>query len=329
MFRRLVVIVNAVARHDESALPVLRCDSLQCQSLQFDHCDELVTAELEATDHRHVAVRQRQGNREFRRRKSETQEVNLKQLIEYFDRAYIINLVDRLDRRRQVEREFRHAGINVPNEKVQLYTAFRPVDKGRFDSVGVRGCFTSHRNVLELANREGLRNALILEDDVSFRSIGTNFVRELMVQLSCEDWDLAFLAYLLPPEDALKDVKRPLTRWPNDIRGTHFYAVNGSFIQTMLQYMYECELRPRGHPLGGPMTADGAYNHVRYVMPNINLFVSVPSLAHQRYSRADIADPRTFDKLVWLSPVLRGLRAIKHWGRMELDRNKLRHLAKR
>jgi glycosyl transferase, family 25 len=78
---------------------------------------------------------------------------NVKQLIEYFDRAYIINLVDRPDRRRQVQREFRLAGINIPNEKVQFYTAFRPADKGRFHSVGVRGCFTSRRNVLELANR--------------------------------------------------------------------------------------------------------------------------------------------------------------------------------
>jgi glycosyl transferase, family 25 len=170
---------------------------------------------------------------------------------------------------------------------------------------------------------------LILEDDVSFGSVGADFVRELMMLLSREDWDLAFLAYLLPPEDALKDVKRPLTRWPNDVMGAHFYAVNGSFIQAMLQYMYECELRPRDHPLGGPMPADGAHNHVRYVMPNINLFVSIPSLAHQRSSRTDVADPRAFDKLAWLSPILRGLRAIKHWRRMALDKNKLRHLAKR
>jgi len=254
---------------------------------------------------------------------------NVKHLIEYFDRAYIINLVDRPDRRRQVKREFRLAGISIPNEKVQFYTALRPADKGRFHSVGVRGCFTSHRNVLELANREGLRNVLILEDDVSFRGVGAAFVRELTMQLSSESWDVAFLAYLLPPEEALKDVKRPLTRWPNDILGAHFYAVNGRFIQTILQYMYECELRPRDHPLGGPMPADGAYNHVRYVMPNINLFVSVPGLAHQRSSRTDIGDTTAFDKLVWLSPILRGLRVIKHWRRMAVDKNTLRYLAKR
>ena len=250
--------------------------------------------------------------------------LRVKQLIEYFDRSYIINLSDRPDRRRQAEREFKLAGISVPNEKVRFYTAFRPADKGSFPSIGTRGCFTSHRNVLELAIQDRLRNVLVFEDDVSFRSVGTGLVQQLMLQLSREDWDLAFLAYLKPQEHGLQALNGPLMRWPNDIMGTHFYAVNGNFIGTMRQYMKDCELRPRDHPLGGPMPADGAYNHIRYVMPNIKLFISVPSLAHQRSTRTDVAEMRLFDNIVWLSPLLRGLRAIKHWRRMALDKNRLR-----
>jgi glycosyl transferase, family 25 len=248
----------------------------------------------------------------------------MKRIVEYFDRSYIINLSDRPDRRRQVEREFLLAGVNVPSERVHFYTAFRPADKGGFADIGTRGCFTSHRNVLALAHRDHLRNVLVFEDDVSFRSVGTSFERQLLKQLSSEDWDVVFFGYALPPEEALKGLKGPLTRWPNDIMCTHFLAVNGRFIKSMVQYMDECESRPRGHPAGGPMPADGAYNHVRYINPNINLLISIPSLALQRSSRTDVAQNHFLDRAVWLRPILRGMRAIVHRQRMTLDKIKLR-----
>jgi glycosyl transferase, family 25 len=246
----------------------------------------------------------------------------MKRVIEHFDRSYIINLADRTDRRRQVVREFRHVGIDIPNENVRFYTAMRPADKAGFQDIGTRGNFTSHRNVLELAIRDRLRNVLILEDDVSFRSVGDAFEQQLITQLSLQDWDVVFFGYLFPPDDSLSG---PLRRWPNDILGAHFYAVNGRFIGTMLQYMNECELRPRDHPDGGPMPADGAYNHVRYVIPKINVLLSVPGLAYQRSSRTDVASPKIFDTMIWFRPILLGLRDIKHRVRMALDKNKLSH----
>jgi glycosyl transferase family 25 len=245
----------------------------------------------------------------------------VKQIIGYFDRSYIINLSDRTDRRRQVEREFRRVGVNIPSENVRLYTAIRPTDKAGFMDIGTRGNFTSHKNVLELANRDRLRNVLIFEDDVSFRNVEGAFEQKLLTQLAREDWDVVFFGYLSPPDEGLTG---PLMRWPKDILGMHFYAVNGRFIGTMLEYMNECEMRPRDHPLGGPMTADGAYNHIRYVTPNINVFLSVPNLAHQRSSRTDIASTRGFDRIVWLRPFLRSARAVKHQLRMALDKKRLR-----
>jgi len=245
----------------------------------------------------------------------------MKQIIEYFDRAYVINLSDRPDRRHQAEQEFRRAGINIPNGNVQFYTAVRPTDKGRFENIGTRGCFNSHRGILEIADQERLRNVLIFEDDVSFRDIGVAFERQLMTQLSHEDWDVVFFGYSIPNDASLNG---PLMRWPNDILGAHFYGVNGRFVHRMRQYMNECELRPRDHPDGGPMPADGAYNHVRYVNPNINLFLAVPNLAYQRSSRTDIAQAHILDGPVWLRPIMRGARAIKHQLRMAFDRNKLR-----
>lgn len=241
----------------------------------------------------------------------------MKQIIDYFDRSFIINLSHRADRRAQAKREFRAIGLNIPNEKVCFYTAVRPTDKGGFIDIGTRGNFTSHKAVLEIAHRERLRNVLVFEDDVSFRSIESNFTSQLLTQLSGEDWDLVYFAYLVPHENGLEG---PLRRWSNHIIGAHFYAVNGKFIETMLQFMNACERRPRDHPAGGPMTADGAYNHVRYVIPNVKVFLSVPSLAYQRSSRTDVGSTLFLDKVRWLSPVLGSARAVKHWLRMKLDK---------
>ena len=244
----------------------------------------------------------------------------MKQLIEYFDRAYIINLVDRIDRRREVEREFRGIGIAIPNEKVRFFAAKRPIEKGAFPDVGARGNFTSHRDVLELANRDGLRNVLVLEDDISFRSVNPSLVQQIVEQLGREDWDVVYFGYLSPSDDGLVG---PLIAWPAGVLGAHFYAVNGRFIGTMLQYMYQCEQRPAGHPDGGPMLADGVYSHVRTVIPNIRALLSVPNLAHQRSSRTDIHPTRFFDRIVVLEPMVRGARAIKHKLRMAIDKNRL------
>ncbi len=245
----------------------------------------------------------------------------MKQIIEYFERSYVINLSDRTDRRRQAEEEFLRVGIHIPNENVRFYTATRPTDKGNFSDIGTRGCFVSHRDILQLASRERLGNVLVFEDDVSFRKIEIGFERQLLAQLSKQDWDVVLFGYLSPHDDALTG---PLARWPKDILGMHFYAVNGPFIPTMLRYMNECELRPRDHVDGGPMPADGAYNHVRYLNPDVKVLLSVPNLAHQRSSRTDIAETRIFDRIDWLRPILHGARSVKHQLRMALDEYKLR-----
>jgi glycosyl transferase family 25 len=245
----------------------------------------------------------------------------MKKIIEYFDRAYVINLQDRIDRRRQAEREFFGIGIDIPNQKVKFFTATRPTEKGAFPSVGIRGNFTSHKEVLKLANDDRLRNVLVFEDDISFRSVDPQLVEKIATQLEHEEWDVVYFGYLSPSDDGLTG---PLMDWPSDLMGAHFYAVNGRFIPTMLEYMLKCELLPPGHPYGGPITADGAYNHVRYVIPNIRVLISVPNLAHQRSSRTDLHPTGLFDKIVPLRPLLQWARAVKHKFRMAADRNTLR-----
>src|SRR6267154_1808726 len=119
----------------------------------------------------------------------------MKSIIDCFDRAYIINLIDRTDRRQDVVKEFQRIGIEVPNPKVHFHTAIRPVDKGNFCHPGERGCFQSHKQILEFALWDGLKNVLIFEDDVGFRRVDTTALRDALVSLSCRDWDVIYFGY--------------------------------------------------------------------------------------------------------------------------------------
>jgi glycosyl transferase, family 25 len=246
----------------------------------------------------------------------------MRRLIEAFDRSYVINLADRVDRRSQVEREFRRLGIPIPSDKVRVYSAQRFAESGGFSDVGTRGNFDSHRNILGLAQKDNLRNVLIFEDDVSFRNVGSDVERQIVSCLEAENWDLIYFGYLEP---SITGAGGKLVPWRKDVIGAHFYAVNGRFIPLMFDYMNSCERRVPGHPEGGPMTTDGAYNHVRHVMPNLRAFIAAPNLAYQRSSRTDISRPRSFDKVQWLTPAISAARAIKHRLRMAIDAARLRN----
>ena len=89
-------------------------------------------------------------------------------VIDYFDRARIINIASRKDRRLETEEEFARNGFHIDDEKVGFFKAVTPTEGEGFPSVGVRGCFLSHLGVLEEAMRLDLKNILILEDDIQF-----------------------------------------------------------------------------------------------------------------------------------------------------------------
>ena len=56
----------------------------------------------------------------------------MKQLVEYCDRTYIINLEDRLDRRKEVAQEFRRLGMNNSESKRTFLPARRLTNKRSF-----------------------------------------------------------------------------------------------------------------------------------------------------------------------------------------------------
>ena len=82
----------------------------------------------------------------------------------------------------------------------------------------------------------------------------------------------------------------PLIRCREDTLGGHFYAVNGHFSSTVIDYMDQCEARSPGHIDGGPASRDGVYNNLRRLRPETRVFLSILNLALQRSSRTDISE---------------------------------------
>ena len=233
----------------------------------------------------------------------------MKQIVDHFDRAYIINLRERTDRRQQTIKEFAKIGIDVPSARVQFHTADRPTDRAGFPSIGARGSFTSHLKILDLARQGGLQNVLVFEDDIGFEGTATDAVERIACGLSGMDWDVVYFGRLAPGAITASE---PLAAWDGPTTGGHFYGVNGAFIGRMAEFMHACESRPPGHPHGGPMFRDGAYNHVRRVMPDVRVLLANPNLATQRSSRTDLHALRVYDRVACLRPLVNALRSVKN-----------------
>lgn len=89
-------------------------------------------------------------------------------LIDYFDKIYVINLRERVDRRAEMQEQFQEINISPSDEKIRFFPAIRPTSEDGFPSIGARGCFLSHLSVLRDASQKGYARVLILEDDVNF-----------------------------------------------------------------------------------------------------------------------------------------------------------------
>lgn len=231
-------------------------------------------------------------------------------LIEYFDRAYVVNLPERTDRRRQMRRELAAAQMPLASGKVELFPAVRPESAEGFESIGARGCFLSHLQILKTARDEGLGNVLIMEDDLA---LGDDFLsreQHIVAALREVDWDVVHFGYFCDElsQQSTTDAQA-LRPFDGTLIGTHFYAVNGPVFDRTVDFFEGLLSRPPGHPDGGPMHADGVYNFFKHKQPDLKRFVAVPSLGGQRSSRSDVTT-KWFDRLPILSPLATAARGL-------------------
>jgi len=228
-------------------------------------------------------------------------------VIDYFDRARIINIPSRNDRRVETVQEFARHGFSIDFEKTGFFDAVTPKEEDGFPSVGARGCFLSHLGVLNDAIRLKVRNILILEDDIQFsRRIG-EYGKQAIESLQGMEWDIAYFGHPFEGDADVPGwqvVDRP-------IQLSHFYAVNGKCIERLRDFLLQIMERPPGHPDGGPMHYDAALNTLIHTNKDVRAFYFTWNLGYQRPSRTDLHALSFLDRSLFLRPVMNNLRKLK------------------
>lgn len=201
-----------------------------------------------------------------------------------FDCVFIINLEERSDRRRAVIGELRDIGIELAPGKIELFKAARVADQAGFPTPGVHGCYLSHLGVLREAKKRGLRNVLILEDDIAFSPLLREAAAEVQAALSVP-WDFAYLGHI---ETVASPSPVRFKPYPGPLVTAHCYAVNAPVLDPLIDFLQKVLTRPPGHPDGGPMHFDGALTMFRQANPEWLTLIAEPNLGWQRSTRSDI-----------------------------------------
>ena len=190
-----------------------------------------------------------------------------------FDHIRVINLPERRDRRREMERELATLGL-AGDPRVAFFPAIRPADAGRFTSIGARGVYLSQLALLREA-AEAEASLLILEDDCAFTAAAGAYDFG-------SGWDIFYGGYEALDSGDLAN---------SNIVGAHMMGFSAKGVRQVLAYLdgLECE---GIHP-----PIDAAYVWFRRAHPETPTRFAVPPIAHQRPSRSDIADLRFYDRL--------------------------------
>lgn len=217
-------------------------------------------------------------------------------LFDWFDHVYIVNLAQRGDRRVETIAEFSRVGLTIPNAQIDFFEASRPSAKGTFPSIGSLGNIISQTRVLADALDRGLTRVLICEDDLYFNDLPADQITAILQELQTTNWSIALLGYLEPETPPTGPAG--LISWGGDTLGVQFWAIQGTdIIRGFHDYLQAVRARPSGHPDGGSMFFDAAFNMVRSQLPDVEFRLANPNMAGQRSSRTDIHALRFFDRI--------------------------------
>ncbi len=232
-------------------------------------------------------------------------------LTNYFDCIYIINLVERVDRRAEMEEQLNKINLSLAHPKIHLFSAVKPDSAGEFDSIGARGCFMSHLGILKHAQSYQYNRILVLEDDLNFTADFSSRINQVIDELSTLNWDLFYGGFLGISSFKNESNLNVINISPEvTFHGAHFVAFQGQAIAELVDYLELLITRKGGDPRGGPMHVDGAY--ANYREKGSKTFIAFPELGYQRASRTDIHQLSWKDKLPIFRHVLNYLRKIKN-----------------
>jgi hypothetical protein len=229
-------------------------------------------------------------------------------LFNNFELVSIVNLPDRVDRRRQMESQLYKLGVAPTAGHLEFFPAIRVATLDDWPSLGARGCFLSHYAILKRARDRHMRNILIMEDDCEFAPITRAFEHQIVTALGESPWDIVYLGHR---EQLGVFGPVSLVPWPQPVICAHLYAINGNILDRLVDFLEQVMRRPEGHPQGGPQHYDGALTMFRAQNKDVITLLAAPSIAGQRSSRSDVSI-RWFDQVPGLRTAINGLRTIRH-----------------
>ena len=232
---------------------------------------------------------------------------------DYFDRIFVLHLASRSDRLKLISRELKRSGLDFQKGKVELFTTIKPATADGFCSPGVRGCFLGHLAIMKEAKRLGLRNVLIMEDDLMIADLFKTKQNEIVQTLKSTPWGFVYFGHVLEQLPLLDRDDLVFQPYHKDIATTHFYALNGSILDRCILFLEAILKRPSGHPDGGPMHLDGACSWFRKINSDVVTLVAVPSLGWQQSSRSELHGPKWFDRVAGIRHLGVLVRAYRNW----------------
>ena len=203
---------------------------------------------------------------------------------DHFDLIRIVNLPERADRRREMNRELSKIGLR-DDPRVRYFAAIRPEARHDFTSIGARGVYESHKQLLREATEQN-KSVLILEDDCSFRRDASDYVSD-------GKWDIFYGGYYATSPDDLVH---------SDIIGAHMMGFSKEGARRVSNYFKALEYEGTHPPI------DAAYVWFRRAFPAVSTEFAIPPMAHQRSSKSDIAPPKPWDKF----PGINALRRLRN-----------------
>jgi len=102
----------------------------------------------------------------------------------YFDAIYCINLDSALDRWQAMQERFRRLGIA---DRVRRFSAVETPESHHI------GCSLSHRRIIERAQKQGLQNVLVFEDDALFMEETLQQLARSIEELKTQPWKIFHL----------------------------------------------------------------------------------------------------------------------------------------
>lgn len=208
----------------------------------------------------------------------------------FFDKIFVINLLERPERWENIKNELQKAGITnyerldafkVNHLKLpeSYYSRMQPnTDTLNIDRYlsGSCGCKLSHLKAVSTGIERGYHNILILEDDVQFIDKASEVLEKTIAKLP-HDWEMLYLGgnHLTPPTWCgwkLKKIQRSFT--------SHAYGVNLKTVGKKILEARECGTE-----------IDVFY--AKSVQPRRKCYLSHPSIAFQRPGHSDILGIKT------------------------------------